>query len=92
MLTPLHADYNAEIEMMPANLLFHGDFPGGYHMVDSCPKACTIAYLVSYLENFVGGTKIKSMYNYHDIYESYDITDARTAISTMFDLSNRVRG
>jgi len=79
-----------EIEMMPANLLFHGDFPGGYHMVDSCPKACTIAYLVSYLENFVGGTKIKSMYNYHDIYESYDITDARTAISTMFDLSNRV--
>jgi hypothetical protein len=44
---------------VPTRLVFHGDFTGGYHMIDSIPERCTMDYIRRYLEQvrFVSGSR-----------------------------------
>jgi hypothetical protein len=76
---------------VPCRLVFHGDFVGGYHMIDSIPEKCTMDYIRRYLEQVAGGVAIERIYNYHDQYETYDCTDTATSVSTMFNLEQQVR-
>jgi len=76
---------------VPCQLVFHGDFAGGYHMIDSIPEECSMDYIRRYLEQVAGGVAIERIYNYHDQYETYDCADATTSVSTIFNLEEQVR-
>ncbi|KAK3251447.1 hypothetical protein CYMTET_39213 [Cymbomonas tetramitiformis] len=73
-------------DFLEGQLILHGDFTVGYHVISQVSKDSTFQSLVVYLEStFLA--KVVGIYNYHDPSETYDHVKCAISLSKLFDLT-----